>query len=621
MEHAAALNPRTPRVWGDRVLVTVIGVAGVLMAHSPMILSGFRKLQVDLGDSRLIHYLLEHGYLWIRGTPGHREFWNPPFFYPTPNTAAYTDIFLTVGPPYWMYRAAGIPVDLSFGLWMVTMSVLNYAAGVALFRKGLRLDVLPSAAGSFLIAFGTPRINQIAHQQLLPCFYVLMTVYALARLFGDPAPGRAARWIYWPMAALGCVLQFYAGVYLAWFLTLGAGITAVIAVALPSCRGAFLKVLKRDMWCIFAATAVGMLLLLPLVTHYQPVNREVTIHRYMPTYRHLHPDFGSWLDVGPGNWVGGWTAGWRLFHLFGDRQEHHLGIGLTTTIACLCGLYLGRQWPICRLAAAVWLALCLATTFMPSDTLTLAATGLAFLCMTGLYRDVGKPGERASGLAIVLGILLLVRFPGEHMQALGIGVIVLCLLEIFRAEAEPESRFTAAVALALACSKLFAIEVMPTATAISAAVSVPLAILFKRRWRTIGLVAIISWLAFLVMITYLNQLQIPLAGLAAVGACLAAESRVQASSPRPAHGASPALRAADHRHLLWLGFTMAPCVCLDSGRRRDPGHRPRRADRADPRGAWPGDPAPAARVERATHGERAHPPRLHHRTGDHDPLL
>ena len=108
MEHAAALNPRTPRVWGDRVLVMVIGVAGVLMAHSPMILSGFRRLQIDLGDSRLIHYLLEHGYLWIRGAPGHREFWNPPFFYPAPNAAAYTDLFLTVGPPYWIYRAAGI---------------------------------------------------------------------------------------------------------------------------------------------------------------------------------------------------------------------------------------------------------------------------------------------------------------------------------------------------------------------------------------------------------------------------------------------------------------------------------------------------------------------------------
>ena len=198
---------------------------------------------------------------------------------------------------------------------------------------------------------------------------------------------------------------------------------------------------------------------------------------------------------------------------------------------------------------------------MPSDTLTLAATGLAFLCMTGLYRDVGKPGERASGLAIVLGILLLVRFPGEHLQALGIGVIVLCLLEIFRAEAEPESRFTAAVALALACWKLFAIEVMPTATAISAAVSAPLAILLKRRWRTIGLVAIISWLAFLVMITYLDQPQIPLAGLAAVGACLAASHAVQGSSARPAHGASPALRSADHRDLLWLGFALAPCVC------------------------------------------------------------
>ena len=184
-----------------------------------------------------------------------------------------------------------------------------------------------------------------------------MTVYALARLFGDPAPGRAARWIYWPMAALGCVLQFYAGVYLAWFLTLGAGLTAVIAVALPSCRGAFLKVLKRDMWCIFAATAVGMLLLLPLVTHYQPVSREVTIsplHAHLPAapprFRLLARRGGRQLGLG----LDGGLA--RSFASSAIAQEHHLGIGLMTTIACVCGLYLGRRWPICRLAAAVWLA-------------------------------------------------------------------------------------------------------------------------------------------------------------------------------------------------------------------------------------------------------------------------
>ena len=59
--------------WGSIVSVALalgIGVLGVVMAHYPMIVSGFRRIQTDLGDTRLIHYLLEHGYRWVRGEPG-----------------------------------------------------------------------------------------------------------------------------------------------------------------------------------------------------------------------------------------------------------------------------------------------------------------------------------------------------------------------------------------------------------------------------------------------------------------------------------------------------------------------------------------------------------------------
>src|ERR1700678_2044596 len=81
-----------------------IGALGVLMVHCPMILSGFWRIQTDLGDTRLINYLLEHGYRWATQRPGHLEFWNPPFFYPEKNAAAYSDVLLTVGPPYWFCR-------------------------------------------------------------------------------------------------------------------------------------------------------------------------------------------------------------------------------------------------------------------------------------------------------------------------------------------------------------------------------------------------------------------------------------------------------------------------------------------------------------------------------------
>src|SRR5271157_4865662 len=75
-----------PRALGNAILVLVIGVLGLVMAHHPMLFSGFRRIQTDLRDTRLIHYLLEHGYLWVCGIPEHRTFWNPPIFYPVSNS-------------------------------------------------------------------------------------------------------------------------------------------------------------------------------------------------------------------------------------------------------------------------------------------------------------------------------------------------------------------------------------------------------------------------------------------------------------------------------------------------------------------------------------------------------
>src|SRR5215472_9256094 len=145
-----------------------IGVLGLAMVHHPMILSGFARIQTDLGDTRLIHYLLEHGYRWSRREPAHRDLWSPPFFYPTANAAAYSDLLLGVGPVYWLWRVLGAPPDLAFGSWMVSMSALNYAAGLLLFGRGLGFGMPAAAAGASLVAFGAPRVNQLGHQQLLP---------------------------------------------------------------------------------------------------------------------------------------------------------------------------------------------------------------------------------------------------------------------------------------------------------------------------------------------------------------------------------------------------------------------------------------------------------------------
>ncbi len=234
------------------------------------------------------------------------------------------------------------------------------------------------------------------HQQLLPFFYPLLTIYALARLAGDLSLRQWARAGYWLLAMAGAVAQLYAGMYLGWFLIVGLGLTTVVALALPSCRGVLLKMVKRDAWAIAAAGATGALLLAPFAAHYLPAARDVgpPIPRIL---RAFHPTLGSWFDVSANNWFWGWAAhpGWAGKYVL-IEGEHHLGIGFFTPMASLAGLYLARAWPICRLAGLVAFIIWVATTFMPVDKVAMLAAGVTYYCAAGLFLEFDEPGRRAA---------------------------------------------------------------------------------------------------------------------------------------------------------------------------------------------------------------------------------
>ena len=425
------------------------GRLGVLMAHYPMIFSGFRRLQTDLGDVRLIHYLLEHGYLWMRGVPGHLDFWSPPFFYPAWNVAAYSDTILSVGPVYWMYRTMGASPDLSYGLWLVSMSVLNYAAGLLVFRKGLGFG-MPAA-----VAVGAPGIwcttfepveSPATAAVLLPAAHVVRPVAAGHRYV---VGFQGAGWLLDVGDGGTGLAQLYAGVYLGWFSIFGLGLAATVALAMPRYRGKVLEVAWRDVWAIAAAGAIGALLLVPFVAHYFPAAREVG-SEYLWTLRGLHPGFGSWFDVGTNHWLWGWTVrpGWAGEYVLLEG-EHHLGIGFLTPALCATGLYLGRAWPICRLAAVVAFILWFATTYIPGDQFAVLAAWVSYYCAAGLFFEVDEPAWRAAGLAIVVCLLLWIPFPNSHLVVLGLTTIVLCVLEIYRVYARPRQLIAPGIALAL----------------------------------------------------------------------------------------------------------------------------------------------------------------------------
>jgi hypothetical protein len=531
---------------------------GVLMAHHPMVLSGFRRIQTDIGDSRLLHYILEHGYLWVRRAPTHQEFWSPPFFHPTPNVASYSDTLLSTGPVYWLWREMGASPDLSFGLWMVSMSVLNYAAGLLLFTRGLGFGIPAGITGAFLVAFGAPRVNEMGHQQLLLCFYILIYVYGFARLCGQPALSRWSRLSHWLLVAAASVAQLYCGVYLGWFLIMGIGVATAGALGLRLCRRRVLAVLRAD-WCaILVAGVVAWLSLLPFLAHYLPKAREVLTPNYA-LQELLHPRIWSWLNIGENSWLWGWAS--RLGHdsAIPFYDEHRLGMGFVTPLMCALGFYLGRQRPLCRLAALVVFLTRLATTYLPRDTFAVLAVGVVYVCLAGLFQDGVDWRKRACSLAVVIGLLGLIRFPGPYLQILWLMTVVLCLRQLHRARGQAVEQLGSALALGVISLALFTVLVLSIGAALVAPIAGLLAYFRPReRWEA-GIGALMLVFLFAAFVTFFDQPVVLAGGLAAAPVALTM------SAPRRFRRADQLLKALllavpfliffYHRNSLWIGYS------------------------------------------------------------------
>ena len=189
------------------------------------------------------------------------------------------------------------------------------------------------------------------------------------------------------------------------------------------------------------------------------------------------------------------------------ETEHHLGIGFVTPIACLAGLYLGRAWPICRLAAVATFIVWLATTYLPGDTFALLATGVSYYCAAGLFLDVREPAWRALGLAIV--VCLLLADPISESLSRDAGARPRSSSAFWKSAAvrgHPRALIAPAIALAVIGLKLFNLELILHGIVIIGPVAALLARIYdrSRRWE-VGLGSLALLLLFLIVITLLDQ--------------------------------------------------------------------------------------------------------------------
>ncbi len=360
--------------------------AGMIVAHHPMIFSGFRLLQQDRFDSRFLHYMLEHGYRWISGDAQHRTFWDPPIFHPARNVAAYSETMLGTGPIYWAWRGLGFPPDLSYGLWLLAVSSLNFFAAFLFFRRILKRSPTASGYGAFLFSFASMRLANLGHPQLFPGFYLVAVLFCLARVIEQPDRRRAAPWV--ASLAAFFILQVYACFYLAWFLTLALGLALVAALALPSLRPGTLGWLRRQAPLLAGGLCLAGLALIPFVQHSLRAAGSTGYREYDEVEMFL-PRVASWFYFSPDHHLYGRFLPAALYDHLPIRSLEQIALGLVSPILAGIGLWRIRTTPWGKLLGIVSVTLIVMTLCLPGGA---SFWGLCYLVLPGAraIRAVGR---------------------------------------------------------------------------------------------------------------------------------------------------------------------------------------------------------------------------------------
>jgi hypothetical protein len=215
-----AIFPRLKRVF-DQAPIWILFILGLWLVILRPLGPRLALIPGDLGDARFNNYLLEYFYRWMPDIT--RNYWNAPFFYPFPQTIAFSDNLLGSAPFYVLFRWAGLDRETAFQGWYILGYVLNYTAACFVLLR-LKLKPLAVGMGAFFFAFGLPALAQENHVQLLYRFCIPLACFSLWQLYQAPRLRTLVFlgvWIVW---------QFYLTIYLGIFLLL---LLVILIVLLP----------------------------------------------------------------------------------------------------------------------------------------------------------------------------------------------------------------------------------------------------------------------------------------------------------------------------------------------------------------------------------------------------
>jgi hypothetical protein len=404
---------------------TLVLIASLLVFHHTTIASGFALTQGEFGDSMLVNYALEHDYRWLAGNRLDNSLWSPPIFYPQHDTAAYTDLMLGALPPYAFWRMYGAQPMTAFQLWMITVSALNFLSAYWLLRYVLECGWIGSSAGALLFAFGSPRIIQIGHPQLLPAFYMVIAFAGVVMLFKNVPDACTPRRVYVGLTLFlgGFCLQFYSAFYYAWFMAFTVVLGLVFAFLLPGSRSHVVSFIRHWWRASFIAGFLAALVIAPYIVVAWRVLRQVGGYPYFYLTRFL-PSTKAWLAQGPDHLFYGTLNRWAGVGPDYGSREMFDGIGLLTTALVILGFILFRARPLVRLWGLVTLSVILLSYHLPGDY---SLWHIVYACFPGAsaVRCVGR-----IGLYLLLPASIALAFLLDRIGARFSIAAIACLLAV-----------------------------------------------------------------------------------------------------------------------------------------------------------------------------------------------
>jgi hypothetical protein len=316
---------------GIYVSVCIIGIG---MAFYPSFISGFSSMQNDVGDTRLNNYFLEHSFQVLFNKDYVGGLWSPPFFYPYKQVLAFSDNLFGSAPIYWFFRAF-LSSDIAFTFWMITASILNFVS-FAFLLKQFKINPFLIALGSFIFAFGMPRIAQLGHQQLLPQFFTPLVFWIMWNFVKRPQRKSLI------MLLILVYLQVLAGIYLGWFLLFSLVIFLGVTYSLSSqYLTKFITYCKSDSKSIVAITVSWVSLMIITLLPYLKAKSVLGSKSYSEVDTML-PRLASWFSAPPGSL---WSP--LLKWVSQDLpwvHEHYMFAGLTVILLTGLSVYTVIFW-------------------------------------------------------------------------------------------------------------------------------------------------------------------------------------------------------------------------------------------------------------------------------------